>query len=506
MVPLTGTPTQRQNPWPAIAAFAVAVVIQLALVFIGPSNLGIGILLAAVGTAVVFIGLASPALAVLLFLLAAFLQFALRMSFLPVDPFVLAFAGVLASAVFGIMRRVNRLPKLGATEAFMVLYVVWSIGSAIVPHPYPATVPITGEDVAVWRFIVIGTVIPFVCYGVGRFVFDRDQTLRRLLWFVLVLAAYSALVSVMQFHGPAALVWPRFIIEDPSWDARAVGVLDQPVVNGLILITGFIVALHLAQRSPTQPWRRAGTYAVAVTAGYAIYLTHTRVIWLAFCVVLIAGAVLARSLRPGLLTGLGAVVLGIGANWSDFTSADREAGGVASAGEVEDRLNSLATSIHAIQQRPLGGWGIGRFPAVNTYQHQQWSPAVEWGRGYGIASHLNELGIAVELGLVGLGLWLSVLVLIYRRLVTAVRLLPEGGAGRNLALIALLSFIVLLVVGTTVDLRYFIFPTALVMLLVGIAVGCADREVAAGNTAGGGDGVDATPSPVGTLGQASPAR
>jgi O-antigen ligase len=482
MAPVTGAAEPRGIRPSTVAAVVVAILIQLALVFTAPSNVGIAVLLAGVGMAIVLVGLTSPVLAVLLFLLAAFLRFALPVPFLPVDPFLLAFAGVFASAAIGIARRVNRLPQLGAVEAAMVLYLLWNFGSAIVPHTYPAGVPIVGEELAVWRFILTGTMIPFVLYGVGRFVFDREPAQRRLLWFVLGLAAYSALVSVMQFHGPTALIWPRFIVENPGWDIRAVGVLDQPVVNGLILIVGFVVALHLAHQSPAHLSRRAGAYAVAAVATYAIYLTHTRAIWLAFAVVLIAGAVLARGWRPGFLTGLGAVVLGIGANWSDLVSADREAGGVASAGEVKDRLNSLATSLWAVQERPLAGWGIGRFAPVNTYHHQQWSADVEWSRGYGIASHFNELGIAVELGLVGLGLWLAVLTLVVRRLVMAVKLLPDASAAGGLALVALFSFIVLLVTGATVDLRFLVFPAALVMLLVGSAVGSADRADADAGT------------------------
>lgn len=502
---VTGAPRRGREPRTAVAAFVGAVVIQLALVFIGPSGVGTALLLAAVGIAVVLVGLASPAMAVVLFLLAAFLRFAVPVQLLTLDPFLLAFAVMSVSAGISIVRRVNRLPQLGTVEAFMVLYLVWSIGSAIVPHIYPAAMPITGEEVDVWRFILIGTAIPFVCYGVGRFVFDREPAQRRLLWFVLALAAYSAAVSVMQFHGPTALVWPRFIVEDPSWDVRAVGVLDQPVVNGLILIIGFVVALHLARQSPAHPWWRVGAYTVAATAAYAIYLTHTRATWLTFALVLVAGAVLARGFRTGFLACLAAAGLGVAATWSTFTSANRAAGGVASAGEVKDRLNSVATSFQAIQQKPLGGWGIGRFPAVNTYQHEQWSPDVEWIRGYGIASHFNELGIAVELGLVGLGLWLAVLLLISRKLVTAVKLLPTGSAGRGLALVALSSFGTLLATGATVDLRYFVLAPALVWLLAGIAVGVAEREVAA-DDAHVDDGHARTPSQTGAPKQPIPSR
>ncbi len=479
MAPLTAGSPPRGIPPSTIGAFAAAILIQLALVVAGPSHAGTALLLAAVGMAAVFIGLASPVLAVLLFLLTAFLRLAVPAEFSPVDPFLLAFAGVFASAAIGIMRRVNRLPQLGAVEAFMLLYLVWSIGSAILPHTYPAAVPIAGEDVEVWRFIISGTVIPFVLYGIGRFVFDSESVLRRLLWFTLGLAAYSAAVSVMQFHGPTPLVWPRFIVEDPSWAVRAVGVLDQPVVNGLILIIGFVVALHLAHQSPTAPWRRTTLYGVAAIMAYGIFLTHTRVIWLAFALVLVCGLVLARGWRAGFLTGISAAVLGIAANWSDFTSANRAAGGIASDSEVEDRLNALETSIWAIQQKPIAGWGIGRFAPVNTYHHQRWSPDVDWIRGYGIVSHFNEGGIAVELGLVGLALWLAVLGLIAYRLLAARRLLPEGSAQQGVALLALLAFIALIVTGATVDLRFFILPTALVWLLVGIAVGHADRQRAA---------------------------
>ena len=63
------------------------------------------------------------------------------------------------------------------------------------------------------RFIMIGTVIPFVLYVVGRYTFDRAAAVRALLWTILALAAYSAAVSIMQFTGPTDLVWPRYIVD-----------------------------------------------------------------------------------------------------------------------------------------------------------------------------------------------------------------------------------------------------------------------------------------------------
>ena len=100
---------------------------------------------------------------------------------------------------------------------------------------------------------MVGTVIPFVMYVVGRYTFDRTAAVRVLLWTILTLAAYSAAVSIMQFTGPTAWVWPRSIVDgslgpDDTWVGRAVGVFNQPVVNGMILVLGFAVAMLLMSR------------------------------------------------------------------------------------------------------------------------------------------------------------------------------------------------------------------------------------------------------------------
>jgi O-antigen ligase len=144
---------------------------------------------------------------------------------------------------------------------------------------------------------------------------------------------------------------------------------------------------------------------------------------------------------------------------------------------VNDRLNTIATSLWAIEQKPLVGWGIGRFAQVNTFYHRQWEPGIDFRRGYAIVSHENELGIATELGLIGLAFWLTVVVLLGYRLAVALRTLPaEGLDGRMMGLLALTVLGTWIVCGFTVDLRFFDFANLLVFLLVGAAVGLADRS------------------------------
>ena len=173
-------------------------------------------------------------------------------------------------------------------------------------------------------------------------------------------------------------------------------------------------------------------------------------------------------------------------NWSVFTSSDREAGGVASAGEIDDRLNNMQTALWAAAEKPLTGWGIGRFPAVNTYHHQQWSPDVHGSVATASSRTRTSWGILAELGVIGLALWICVLALIAYRLWDAYRTLPDDDlCGKPLAVIAIMAVAILVCTGLTVDLRFFDFPMAAVFLLAGITIGWSDRHKRGQADAGG---------------------
>ena len=235
--------------------------------------------------------------------------------------------------------------------------------------------------------------------------------------------------------------------------------------------------LLMSRHSKEPDWRRWFAFVIAVACGYGLYLTHTRAAWLSGAVVLIIGALLAKGYRTGFVVAMGITAAIIAINWSVFTSSDREAGGVGSVGEVDDRLNTAQTALWAAAQKPLAGWGIGRFPVVNTYHHQQWAPEIPWINGYATVSHVNELGILAELGAIGLALWICVLALVAYRLWDAYRTLPDDDlCGMPLAVTAIMALASLFCSGLTVDLEFFDFPTAITFLLVGAAIGWSDRH------------------------------
>ncbi|KWX66503.1 O-antigen ligase [Mycobacterium sp. NAZ190054] len=467
-----------------VAAFSAAAVV--AALFL-PTDPGQTLIVATAAVAMGVCALKNPAFAVTVMTVTLFLRTPLASgSALPVELWLVVFAVLAVATVLWIDRTDDRVRGVGPVEWSMALFLLWNVYSMVSPHKYPAIDTVNGGPLPVARFVVVATMIPFALYLVGRYTFDRPAAVRALMWTILILATYSAAVSIMPFAGLGGWVWPRYIVTDPAWDGRAVGIFNQPVVNGMVLTLGFAISMLFLSRRDEPAWRRWTAVVIAAACGVGIYLTYTRAVWLSALLVLILGALLAKGFRSGFIVALGLVVTAVLVNWSTFTSSDRRAGGVASESEIQSRLNDIETALWARSQKPLEGWGIGRFPAVNTYHHQQWSPEVPWIGGYGEVAHTNEMGLLAELGGIGLALWLCVLMFIILRLRTAYRRLPDHDlCGRPFVVIAIMAIAVLICTGLTVDLRYFDFPTATTFLLVGIAVGWSERIPDTGAAAAG---------------------
>lgn len=476
-----------------VAAIAALAATALAIPLLQGGFLAL-ILPGAVGLAVLLAAAYHPATAVLVLIVAMFLRLPTpQIPKLPVDLFVLIFAVTLGSFGVWITVRHHRLRQLGWLEITMGLFVIWNLWSMIAPSRFPSVVPLTGEPLALPRFIIIGTGVPFAVFVIGRLAFDRERAVRAMLWTITAIASYSAAMSIFQIHGPTSLVWPRYILANDQWPGRAVGVTNQPVGNGTILIFGFIAAIVMASQKSEPVWRRWILAGIAAACAYGVFLTYTRAVWLAFGVVVLVGLLCARGFRRGFALTATAMAVAVVANWSKFASDDRSAGGVGSTSEIHDRLNAIATAYWAVGEKPLTGWGVGRFASVNTYLHRSWGPDVPWEAGFGIDAHFTELGIFADLGIIGGALWLTILALLIGLLIRAYRTLPPGGlTGQPLAVMAVLAMLCLLVTGMTAELRNFDVTNAIAMMISGVAIGWADRFVGE------------EPSPVDVSGKGSP--
>lgn len=448
-----------------VAGVAGAVLGRSGLLVVG---LGIGLLVAIAALRV-------PVLGLMVVLLATFTRNA-QSEVLPGEVLLPALLLALVAVAVALVRRGVPRPSAGAVEWLMLAFLAWNLLSVPLPHEYDAQVPITGAPIDLERWFLSAIVLPFAVYQVARTVVADERAMRWLLGTVIGIAAVSAWLSIAQFHAPA-LTWPSYVVDAPNWSGRANGIFNQPVVNGVALVVGVVVGLFLAGRSSTPRWSRVTLYVLVAACTYSVYLTHTRAAVLGLAMAVVLGALLARGWRRGFVV-LGALgVLGLASRAGTLLSADRSEGGFGSPSEIHDRLNIAATALHAIADHPVAGIGVGRFGMYNTYEHQAWSDAIDWSRGQVVIAHENSLGIGAEVGLPGLALWAGIVVVLAVTLWRARRVLTDDGlGGPGLAVVGLLVLAVMLVNGTTVDLRPLEFTTVLPLALVGAIVGHVQRH------------------------------
>ena len=196
--------------WLAVAAALAAIVVVLAAVRLPGVKFGQLLVLGAVALALGAMVLRSPPFATIILIVAIGLRPATP-HVLPIDTFWIVFAGVVGALVLWMDRNPDRPRGMDAIEWAMALYLTWNVYSMISPHEYiamdqPEVAGVssriaTGIPMEVWRVIVI-QMFPLVLYRVGRHAFDRAAVVRALLWAILSLAAFSAVMSILQFDGP----------------------------------------------------------------------------------------------------------------------------------------------------------------------------------------------------------------------------------------------------------------------------------------------------------------
>ncbi len=390
----------------------------------------------------------------------------------------LAFLALVGAWLLELSNGKRTIGRLGLTEFLMLCFIILSIASAVIPHALPA-INEDGIPRPLLDLIMSSAFLPFAGFVLARQILTDEASVKALLWFLAIFGIYLALTNIFWLTGPKSLVWPQDIFDESikTHLGRARGIFINAAITGYALIVCFVAAMHLA-RQPKQKWRPL-LIVSSILMLVGIGLTQTRSAWLAAVMVVVFSALVMKGWRRWYLIMIVGLLALVVANWQQFSSSDREQGGVASTNETEDRLNAAATAIWAIKQEPFFGWGLGVFPSVNTIHHQAWGNT-PWQRGYGIFPHDTQLGIGAELGLIGLGLWILIIGSMLFTSRRAWKALPRGGLiGRDLVQCFWCVAIAWGVTASLIDMRLFTFANATFFMFGGMCAGLADRHIAA---------------------------
>ena len=253
------------------------------------------------------------------------------------------------------------------------------------------------------------SLVAFALFFLAPYAFREARDREIFLGTFVAVGGYLGITALIETVGPRGILIPRYI-DDPlvgiHFD-RARGPFAEAAANGMILYACVIFAVIAALT-----WRdgRLKKLALAVAALCLLgtLLTVTRAIWIGT----IAGSIVAlfaaretRRFLPAVLIAGAAMVLvsfaaipGLAEQAEERRENDRP---------VWARQNSNAAALRMLEEKPTFGFGWGTFREKNLEYYRQ---ADDYPLVIIRDVHNLFLGNAVELGLLGAGLWLFALV------------------------------------------------------------------------------------------------
>lgn len=309
--------------------------------------------------------------------------------------------------------------------AFFALLVVLAVrlclGRGSV-HLYPTTWPLLAlmlaglwrvasqpYDPQAWSVFAAKWVVPCVFFHIAGLVFADNRSLRGLEIFLLIVLLYLTIVSVFSLLNMQSLILPRFINDEGIGihADRARGPFLQAVANGLCLNLLGLIAVDSFRRQKLR-----GIFAGLLFFGVPVALlaTKTRAVWLGsglsvlYLVFLGPTAKLRRiSFAWCLLAIAGsAVILIYRADQDSFAqrAMDRS--------PVDFRTEMYTAGWQMFMEKPLLGWGNER--DVQTEVEKRVS---SFHPEYYVF-HNTYLELAVERGVLGLGLYVWLMISLFR--------------------------------------------------------------------------------------------
>jgi putative inorganic carbon (HCO3(-)) transporter len=309
--------------------------------------------------------------------------------------------------------------------AFLVLIAVFALRLCLRrerPQTYAATWPMLalmllamwgalGESNApqAWSLLTAKWIVPFTLFHMAGSIFRDQGSLRKLENFSVVVLSYLALVSVFFLLDAKPLIFPRFILDEGIGihADRARGPMLQAVANGVCLNILGLVALDSFRRRMI---RGIWPPLLFLMVPLALLATKTRTVWLsaALCVSYLAlfGSH-RRVCRPALalcaIAGIafcGALVYETDAGALNDRVLDRS--------PVEFRLEMYQTGWQMFTEKPFAGWGS------EANIQPEIAKRVTGFHPERYLFHNTYLELAVERGVIGLGLYVWLMVSLFR--------------------------------------------------------------------------------------------
>lgn len=287
---------------------------------------------------------------------------------------------------------------------------------------YPATWPLLAlmlsalwevltqpYDPQVWSVLAAKWVVPCVFFHIAGLVFSEGRSLRKLETFLLVVLVYLTAISILSLLNFQSLIVPRFITDEGIGihADRARGPFLQAVANGLCLNLFGLVALDSFRREKLR-----GMLAVLlfVAVPLALLATKTRAVWIASVLSVVClmffGSTL--KLRRVALAWCALAILGSGILLLYRTDPNSLTQRAMDRSPVDFRTEMYSAGWQMFVEKPVLGWGNERdIQAEVEKRVSSFHPEY-------YVFHNTFLELAVQRGLFGLGLYVWLMICLFR--------------------------------------------------------------------------------------------
>jgi putative inorganic carbon (hco3(-)) transporter len=295
-------------------------------------------------------------------------------------------------------------PRIRPVHWLMLLLLLYAIASAA----WADTLTSHGPLFALLDRLGL---VPFLLFLIAPIAFRTQEQRRVLAIGMLAMGAYLGLTSLFEAVGAKSLVIPHYITNPAlglHYD-RSRGPFLEAGANGLAMFNCFIAGAITLPYWRGRPRVRTLVIGIMILCVGGMVFTLTRQVWVGAALGALVAMLCDRRLRrwvPGaavgaVLTVLVALAFVPGLQHSVNSRANDQ-------GSVWDRLNSDAAALRMVAARPALGFGWGNFGKDSV-------PYYRLAATYPLSSitvaHNMPLSNAAELGLLGAGLWLVIVLM-----------------------------------------------------------------------------------------------
>jgi O-antigen ligase len=287
---------------------------------------------------------------------------------------------------------------------------------------YPATWPLLGlmliglwgvwtqpYSPQAWSVFAAKWVVPCVFFHIAGLVFSDDHSLRKLEIFFLMILAYLSAISIFSILNLQTLIVPRFIMDEGIGihADRARGPFLQAVANGLCLNLLGLIALDSFRRRKLRGIV-AGMLFLAVPV--ALLATKTRAVWIAAVLSVLCLVFFGPTLKLRRIALAWCVLAIVGSGIMLLYRADQDsfARRTMDRSPVEFRAEMYSTGWQMFVEKPILGWGN-----EHDIQAEVEKRVSSFHPEYYVF-HNTFLELAVERGLLGLGLYVWLMICLFR--------------------------------------------------------------------------------------------